>query len=238
MGAKLGNGMRPWSVEGILKVIQLRSNWSVDKMSNPKFTRPNCFATYLTGLEWRCGLVRTQLCVCPTSSSDRKTLAEHRRNSPRFLNDAATFDRTTRIIVTLKIIALGIKTVGKMTFWLGRMTFIKIIWRLTLSILTLLLVSQRNYLCWRSLRWLQWRPKNPKCFSGLKLEKNEAEGGLVIKASRKLDHYVLKPTLEKLLNRGNGYSDNNVSVACSSSRTVEPNKLHSVWTWKTHLSLA
>jgi len=198
--------------------------------------------TYLTGLEWRCGLVRTQLCVRPTPSSDRQALAEHRRNSPRFLNDAATFDRTTRIIVTLKIIALGIKTVGKMTFRLGRMTFIKIIWRLTQNILTLLLVSQRNYPCWRPLRWLQWRPKNPTkhkyVFLGLKLEKNEAEGGLVIKASRKLDHYVLKPTLEKLLNRGNEYSDNNVSVAFSSSRTVGPNKLHSVWTWKTHLSLA
>lgn len=41
-------------------------------------------------------------------------------------------------------------------------------------------------------------------FEGLKLDKNENEGGLLIKASRKLDHYTLKPTLEKLLNRGEG----------------------------------
>ena len=34
------------------------------------------------------------------------------------------------------------------------------------------------------------------------MEKTENEGGLFIKASRKLDHYLLKPTLEKLLNRG------------------------------------
>ena len=40
-------------------------------------------------------------------------------------------------------------------------------------------------------------------FSGLKLEKSDNDSGMFIKASRKLDHYLLKPTLEKLLNRGN-----------------------------------
>ena len=40
--------------------------------------------------------------------------------------------------------------------------------------------------------------------SGLKLDKTEHDGGMFIKASRKLDHYVLKPTLEKLLNSGKG----------------------------------
>jgi hypothetical protein len=39
--------------------------------------------------------------------------------------------------------------------------------------------------------------------SGLKLEKSDNDSGMFIKASRKLDHYLLKPTLEKLLNRGN-----------------------------------
>ena len=38
----------------------------------------------------------------------------------------------------------------------------------------------------------------------MKLDKTEHDGGMFIKASRTLDHYVLKPTLEKLLNSGKG----------------------------------
>ena len=34
------------------------------------------------------------------------------------------------------------------------------------------------------------------------MEKNDNESGMFIKASRKLDHYLLKPTLERLLNTG------------------------------------
>ena len=34
------------------------------------------------------------------------------------------------------------------------------------------------------------------------MDKNDNESGMFIKASRKLDHYLLKPTLERLLNTG------------------------------------